>query len=326
MTVTKKTVQDHYNYASARLPSLNSNDMRRLVGYLEYTRALSLLDPLVASASSEELKLMDQIVASRPEYTVYTNISRRIPKQVATSLDEPAAANDTFAKRGLAWVMALARVELGAMLAGYTGQREPFAVLPPTRFEMPAYAEMLTDGARVHYWSLRNDPVVALYASFRNLGVPQVAQQFGRQIDESQAIAYGRRVALAREFVQAVAKLGRDELTPPQKAELATWDKEMQELIDVIAYKVLAIGDSVVRTTGTSTSVERIKKGDILRSCPFLRCDEKGRPNDPRSTVLNSGGGNNGGVGSGGGNPAGKVTPRPTGVVGGAKQPATKKQ
>src|SRR5437773_1672294 len=118
MKLTRTTVQNQYDAYSARLPSLSADDMRRLVGYLEYSRALSLLDPLVTGATTDELRMMDQIVTSREEFTVYTNLSRRIPKKGASSLDEPAGAAAKYGQRGLAWVMGLARVELGAMVAG----------------------------------------------------------------------------------------------------------------------------------------------------------------------------------------------------------------
>src|SRR5262245_24209386 len=112
MKITQTTVQNQYQSYSAKLPSLNSDELRRLVGYLEYTRALSMLDYLALRCTPEELALADQIAGSRDELTVYTNISRRIPKKTVSSLDEPPAAQSTFARRGLAWMMGLARVEL----------------------------------------------------------------------------------------------------------------------------------------------------------------------------------------------------------------------
>jgi hypothetical protein len=279
MKITQTTVRNRYDAYTAKLPSLNTDEMRRLVGYLEYSRSLSLLDPLVTGATTDELRMMDQIVASRDEFTVYTNLSRRIPKKAVSSLDEPAADGTSSGKRGLAWVMALARVELGAMVAGFTDRRESFATVPPTRFERQAYGEMLLDGTRTHYWSLGNDPVVTSYLSFRNRQITDADRERGRaEIDEAQAIAYGRRAALAREFVRAIQAFGRGEFTPQQVAELAAWERELGGLVDTIAYKVLGLGDTSIASSKTSVSTNSINQGALMRSCPFLRCDNQNRP------------------------------------------------
>jgi hypothetical protein len=278
MKITTTTVTSQYHAYSAKLPSMNTDDMRRLVGYSEYTRALSLLDPLVTRATAAELKIMDEIVGSRKEFTVYTNLSARIPKKAASSLDVPADPSDDSAKRGLAWVMALARVELGAMVAGFTGRGDPFALVPPTRFELPAYSHLLLDGARTHYFALGNDPVVSLYMTYRNKPLTVAEREGGRaDINETQAIAYGRRVALAREFVRAVQSLGRGQLTSQQTAELQSWDQDLTALIEIIAYKILGLGESSGGVRSVSSTTRTIKKGDFLTNCPFLRCDTKNR-------------------------------------------------
>jgi hypothetical protein len=274
MTITRTTLHSQYHAYSAKLPTLKTDEMRRLVGHLEYSRALSLLEPLVSKATAEELTIMDQIVASRDEFTVYTNISRRIPKQAESALDERAADSASFAKRGLAWVMGLARVELGAMVAGFTGVREPFATLPPTRFELPAYAELLGDGARTHFWSLGNDSIARSYASYRDKPLAAAQREHGREeVDDTQAIAYGRRAALAREFIRASQALSRGQLTPAQATELAAWEKELDVLIETIAFKVLGLGESSYTVVGTSNQVRNIKAGERMDNCPFLRCD-----------------------------------------------------
>jgi hypothetical protein len=182
--------------------------------------------------------------------------------------------------------MGLARVELGAMVAGFTGQREPFAVVPPTRIELAAYGELLLDGARTHYWSLANDPVAGMYWSYRARPVTGGDRERGRpEIDETQAIAYGRRAALAREFVRAVQLLGKGRFTPQQGTELTSWDQELGELVETVAYKVLGLGESASVATSTTTQARAINAGDRLQGwrCPFLRCDTNGRVVTPAS-------------------------------------------
>ena len=144
--------------------------MYRLVGFLEYGKALQLLDAFVKSASDEELKIADEIVRDQDQFAVYTNLSRQL--QETSFFNEQIGDNVRGSSRqhGLDWNMALARVELGAMLACFSSHRRPFEVVKPTDYDSEAYQEVLTDGMRAHYWSLKKDSVVKrIYRS----GIPE---------------------------------------------------------------------------------------------------------------------------------------------------------
>jgi len=65
------------NYAQAYLPKDDPYLINRLVGFLEYSKALEAFDQLAALATSEEMSAIDDIIKSEPEFTVYTNLSRR---------------------------------------------------------------------------------------------------------------------------------------------------------------------------------------------------------------------------------------------------------
>jgi hypothetical protein len=282
VTTTTTTVASQFHQLEGKLPTSHTQDVRRLVGYYEYTRSLSMLEPLAARASAAELKVIDDILASRPELTVHVNLSRRIPKSAPSSLDEPTAdggggGGGNYARSGLTWLMALARIELGAMVAGFTDRPEPFATLPPTRREIAAYAELLLDGARTHYFGLANDPAAQFYASYRNRPFTLTERERGRpEVNEAHAIAYSRRVALAKEFAQAVLSAGKGRLSSTQSAEVTRWVKDMDELQDVIAYKVLGLGtwsgggQSTITTTHVATQ-KASSRGQVLVPCPWLR-------------------------------------------------------
>jgi hypothetical protein len=236
----------------------------RLVGFTEYGRALNLLHPLAEQASPEEREVIDRIVATRDEITVHTNHSRRVESAPST-LSEPPAAPGTFAKRGLDWVTALARVELGAMAAGFTDADEPFEAVPPGRSDVQSYAEVLLDSTRMHFFALRNDPVAQYYWSQRDNQVT-LGQRSSPSVNEQQAIAYARRVMIADEFVQASAKLGAGRLTPPQAAELGRWHDDLQELEDAILYKVLGLGEFAA--SGASATTRKL--AGRWQACPRL--------------------------------------------------------
>ena len=212
------------------VPTNNPQMVNRLVGYLEYGRALALLDRLMESVSPAELEAIDEMIEQRDEYAVYTNLSRRLePKP--DSLSERIEGSQSTEQRGLAWIMGLARVELGAMAVGFTDQPDPFNLNRPGRYELPAYSEVLADSMRTHYWALQTDPV---------------AQNVKREIHtDTQGIAYARRVTLAIELVRATRMIKAGEYTESQYAELDQWERELVGLQEEILYDVLRLDDPV---------------------------------------------------------------------------------
>ena len=205
----------------------NPQMVNRVVGFLEYSRALALLDRLLDTATPAELEAMDSLVRHRDEFAVYTNLSRRMELEPSTLGEGKDAGMNNGPQRGLAWVMALARVELGAMAAGFTDQPDPFSWGRPSRLELPAYKEILTDGMRSHYWALRSDPT-ARRLVFHT---------------EPQAIAYARRVTLAIEFLRASRRLNEHLNSPEQQLELDVWESELVEAQRNILYGVLRLDD-----------------------------------------------------------------------------------
>jgi hypothetical protein len=222
----------------------------RVVGYTEYREALARLDALVARATEEELRVFDSFVASRDEFTVYSNLARRLEQAqqpaAASTLSEPGGGP----QRGLGWVLGLARVELAAMAAVYTEAEDPFALLPPSQFEWPQYQELLLDGARTHHLALGADPAARNYASYRDALVTLDHVESGRpEINSSHAIAYGRRILLAQSFVQAAGKHLGTQLQPEQLAELQSWQSDLATLQHTLLAKVLCLAEIDQTTT-----------------------------------------------------------------------------
>lgn len=195
----------------------------RLVGFYEYVQALHHFDVLMKKTSDEEREVINDIVKERDEFAVYTNLSRRLRIGSSSLAERSEKGDDSFERRGLDWVMALARVEVGAMLAGFTNVLSPFETVKPSEFELSAYKELLGDGLRTHYWALANDP------------------QFPRVIAKSkvepdaQTVAFVRRLSVARAFHDAASRIGAAQLNAQQVAELQSWkndlDGSQQELI-----------------------------------------------------------------------------------------------
>ncbi len=227
--------------------------VRRLVGFYEYGKALDHFDALLARIDEEELEAIEDIVQELDELAVYTNVSRRLQTGASSLAEQDTNDSGAFQRRGLAWVMALARVELGAMLAGFTDQPNPFSAVRPSRYELPQYAELLMDGLRAHYWALERE---------RDGTVKQVVRG---KAPVQQMLAYGRRVVLTRSFLEAVAGLTGDQFSPNQAAEIKSWDDQLE----TVQYAVVG---NITRLLASQSSVQQNTKAfSILRGCGALR-------------------------------------------------------
>jgi len=230
----------------------------RVVGFLEYGAALNNLDALVASASPQELEAIDEILQDRPEFTVYTNIAPRVQRLPSTLVPGTAAEPS----RGLAWVLALARSELGGMIATFGQHPSPFAAVRPTALELDAYRTLLMDGSQTHYWALVNDPNLAKVAS---------------SVPDTQMLAYIRRLNAVRHFLRAGANGYAQELKPPQVAEVLSEDQKLGSLRqDFVAtvndyLKSMTYSQTSSRTTTDSQAVARACGGQLLGEAAELK-------------------------------------------------------
>ena len=224
------------------VPPMNPQVINQVVGYLEYGMALGLLDNLLNVATPEELAVMEAIIKDHEEFTIYTNLSRLVETQPSTLSEPGTKPTDNFARRGLAWIMALARSELGAITANFTESSEPFDAYWPSRYERTAYEEIVADSMRTHYWALRND---RLLRTMRKNLTP-----------ETQAISYARRVIVTLEMLQAVRRLKGDEYSYPQQAELDSWEMQLAGLKSYLLYNVLDVRNPMTFVSEASNKVE----------------------------------------------------------------------
>ena len=188
--------------STARLPEQDSRFIGSIVGYDEYCECLRNLDHLLSLCDLSQLKSIDEYIKRKDEFAVFTNLARRFEKQRSQLSEPKTRANDNFERRGLAWVMALARVEVGAMLAGFGNVQKPLLAVNPTVLEKTAYLELLYDGMRTHYLHLQQD------AGFENLNIGP--NRTPRQL------SYIRRLIMTEEFANAFESLGGRQVLGPQ--------------------------------------------------------------------------------------------------------------
>ena len=261
-------------------PTLKEADqtvLPRLVGFYEYVRAIDLLGQLVRSSTPEEIRVYNEIVAKHPELGIYTNLSRLVEPKGSSLAEQSAAEEDDFKRSGLDWMIALAKVELGAMLASYTDNPIPFAVVKPSKFEEAAYAELLLDGARYHYWSLTKDPL------FR-----QIIERSAFQ-PSSETVAYVRRLTLSRLFLVAAIDYRGKNWTGDQLLEATKWKNELDSfrkgIVQNIQRYLAQVASVPTGSVSQTTSSREYQRTQTSRICGAILRGEQSEISSGKATV-----------------------------------------
>lgn len=241
---TKTTTTTTTNYAQAYLPKDDPYLINRIVGFLEYSKALEAFDELAALATFEEMKAIDEIIKSEPEFTIYTNLARRVDRGRSSLAEKPVGPNDDFSRKGFNWVTALARVEVGAMLAGFTDHPNPFAAVMGKGYDIAEFKEMLIDGAKTHFWALANDPDFA-----------EATKTFK---PNGETLTYVRRLNVATAFVYSAGGLTGLDLHPLQKEEVATYAKNLDDARASFQAAIQLYLSQVIAQTNTKTNTQNL--------------------------------------------------------------------
>lgn len=255
---TTETTTTTTQMISRKLAPADRTLIFRLVGFYEYIKALEHFDRLIQMCDQDELKVIDDIIREKDEFAVYVNLSRRLQRGNSNLSETAADGEDNFERRGFAWVTALARVEVGAMFAGFTSVMSPFEWVRPSQMESAAYRELLEDGMRTHYWALVNDPEF---------------QQIATGRPDHKTVAYVRRLTVARAFLEAAAKIGGAQLAPEQIAELHKWKSDL----DKVQYGMIANIESYLGSFSRSNSKtsSNTKDIDAVYACGKMLKGEK---------------------------------------------------
>ena len=211
-------------FTNTRVVADDMFTLQRLVGFYEYARALKDWDLFLKRANADEIAAADEIIKLRPEFDIYTNLSRIIQPGPSTLAPKVDAEKNGFRRSGLAWMMAVAKVELQSMFAAFSNHRAPFELIPTTQFDRLAYSEVLQDGMRTHVWSF--------------VGDKQFADEVNSEDFSSQTMAQLRRLVMLRSFISAVRKLDGATFSPEQLAELNSWDRNIDTMQQPLLKKV----------------------------------------------------------------------------------------
>ncbi|MFK7768301.1 MAG: hypothetical protein AB8B55_13840 [Mariniblastus sp.] len=196
-----------------KVQGVNRTIPYRLVGSYEYGKCLESFMQLIKISTLDELPVYDTILNDRPEFTYFNGVSsafNNFPNLAKADEITRTKFCDEYQKKGLRWMIALARIELGSTMSMYGESKTPFESVAKTNYDMEATMQVLSDDVTAHMKSL------ALEEGFKKV------IKRGRDID-TWTIAYLRRLKLIRDMLSTLGRFGDNTV----KAKLGPYDKEL---------------------------------------------------------------------------------------------------
>lgn len=245
--------------------------IERIVGYHEYGRALHYFDLLASKCDRYEMEAVDEIVRSEPEFAFYTVSSEQVGDRKAAvakaesdrrasdrrtserNAANSAAIESNRKRHGFRWISALARAEVGAMRAGFSQNPRPYTRTPG--YDANEYRTLLSESARLHFWSLNRDPVfVALSKQFRPTSV---------------TLSYLRRLNIATGFSLA-SVIATHNIDPRTTREMGNYAQRLSSTRDAIQLKIasyLATPEINSQTNTKTRQMSRIAEMCLSGTC-----------------------------------------------------------
>ncbi len=242
VTAQSTSVQTHVSKLAPKDKSMYS----RLVGSYEYEKALRAFEAFVEKASEDEIEAADRIVEKMPELDIFTNLSRFAEPSGAILIQPQTKPGDDFRRQGLAWLMAFARLELASNLAAYTQTTDPFLNARPTIFEVEAYADLIFDALRTHYYAMSQDNFFKFI----------LARNF--LLADSDSAAYVRRLNLVIELLKTTILFYGEMMNQSEQQELTQWKKNIDDARDYL--------DSVIPEKLTMRATAPIQHNPVTNS------------------------------------------------------------
>ena len=160
--------------------------------------ALKQFMKLVEISTTDELKVYDKVLNDRAEFSFFSGVNAAFeekPDLAKANPFERQKFEDEFIKKGLAWMMALARIELAATSSLYGDNKLPFETIVNSQFDAEPYLKILQDDVLAHMKSLAKEP-----------GFKEVLRRSRRP--DTWTLAYLRRIKLIRDMLQALQDVG----------------------------------------------------------------------------------------------------------------------
>ena len=237
----------------------------RLVGSYEYGRSLDNLGELANSSTQEEIEVYDKLIAMNPEYSFYSGAASELGVGVKLdSLDtsDKEMFDVKYLRQSLAWMMALARSELGATISMYGESKDPFGTavaIGGVGFGSEELLSILVDDLAAHLKAAQRDPGY------------QAAIDPKEKVDES-SLGYFRRTQLINDLLAKVVSSGDPEIAVMAKPYAETSNRYTESMARKIVLATTRVSSTSGSTTRTTSDTERLTGVRFQDRVNLLQC------------------------------------------------------
>lgn len=199
-TQTTKT-QTNSTFVEGEFDPQDDTIPPRIVGTLEYSSAIAYFEKLVGLSNEEEIEVYDKVIAQLPEFIFYSGMTAGVkqPQPVVTKdvagADPSESLDSPFKKQSLAWMLALAKVELNATRSMYWPGDGAFMQQAGT-FGLVEYHHVLLDDVAAHLNAIETDDEF------------EKAIKRSATLANSDTVAYLRRLKLIGSMLIALEQSG----------------------------------------------------------------------------------------------------------------------
>ena len=149
------------------------------------------------------MKVYNAIVAEQDEFSFFSGVVLAAANNQGYRDDRKATeVTERFRKRGLAWLMALARVELGATLSMYGKVQNSFDLMAPDGYGRSEYFDLLVNDVAVHINALKTDPLL-LKKSGKKAGADSETAAYWRRLKIVNDMLLSARIAENGKFLES---------------------------------------------------------------------------------------------------------------------------
>ena len=192
-----------------------------------------MFDRLVAISTPEQVEVYDKMIESRPEFAFYSGMLTQLGGDaIAAKQSKPMAFEQSFKKNSLAWLLALARVEISATASMYGRSKTPFLdLVRNSNFGIEEYLSVLADDLNAHINALATDPDLKAVCKVNVKA-------------DSNTLAYLRRIKLVKDMLAAIQTAANDRYAYQARRV----GKELEKYEKDLVRKVLLSTQNLSRT------------------------------------------------------------------------------
>ena len=231
--VETETVRGTTVVSSVKFTEADDSFPYRIVGSYEYGNALERFNRLVEQSQPEEIQVYDALIRNNPEYSFVSGVVSN--EGVADSgADQPL--NEKYVRHSLAWMMALARVELGATISMFGESKDPFGAVLRNKYGANEYFEILLDDLAAHLIAAERDQ------EYQEALKPKKAL-------DNQTLAYLKRTQLIDDMLTKVISSGKSDVV----SRAMPYAQKAQRYVSLLVEKVEVGTGTYSNFSGTIT-------------------------------------------------------------------------